>query len=464
MNIIRRLFGKRQFNAAQMSRVTADWILAPIKTNEDIRHNLQVLVMRSRDLAKNNSDYRKWLDMRRKNIFGPTGIRLRMKSRNNDGSQDKIANSIIEREWKAWGHRVGGYVSMDGQHSLESFCHLVDRTMAVDGEALIQKVKGAGPWLFSLHLVDSTLLDVGYNAPRTGGKNEITMGVERDSWGKPVAYYFRPAEDIYGGLTNHIRIPASEIIHIYRKEFAGQARGFPMASAAILDLNMVAGYREAELIGKRTAACQMGIWERPLTAATGTIKFGDTAQDEKAQVDFEPGKFTIAPRGWTLKEMNPRHIGAEMLTMLKSLGRSIANGLGGIAYNDFANDLEGVNFSSMRAGTLSERDGWQMDQQAFISEFLLNIFPEWLAGLLLSGRIDLPLSKLAKFNQPFFQPRCWQWVDPLKDVKTAGESISLQIASPQQIIESAGGDPEEVLERIAEWQEMKRKAKIDAEE
>jgi len=357
MRILDRLF-KRKFTATRIDRNTSDWIVSPIKTNDDIKNSLETLRMRSRDLAKNNSDYRKWLSMRKKNIFGDHGIRLRMKVRNDDGTQDKGANLALQAKWHKWGKYYGGAVSVDGRHSWESFCELVDRVFAVDGEAIVRYVRGYGDWGFSLQLIDSALLDVGYNLPKSNYQNEVVMGVERDQWGRAVAYHFLQDVDSWGTATGRITIPADEICHYYRMEFVGQARGFPMASAAILDMNMSAGYREAELIAARVAACQMGVWERPANA-TGKITF-DGTENEKAMMDMEPGKFAIAPKGWTMKQLNPTHPGQNLPGFLKAIARSVASGLE-VSYNEFANDLEGVNFSSLRAGTLSERDGWKME-------------------------------------------------------------------------------------------------------
>ncbi len=441
-------YEKRRFAAAKMDRTTSDWVLSTVKTNDDIKQNLETLRMRSRDLSKNNSDYRKWLSMRRKNIFGDHGLRLRMKVRNPSGEQDTGANTIIEGEFAKWGRKFGGGVSVDGLHSWNSFCELADRVFAVDGEAIIRKVTGYGGWLFSLQLIDPVLLDIGYNLPRTQYQNEIVMGVERDAWEKPVAYHFLQDVDAWGTATNRIRIPADEIIHLFRPEFVGQARGFPLAAAAILDMNMSAGYREAELIAARVAACQMGIWERPANA-TGKMKF-DEKEQEKLVVDMEPGKFGIGPGGWVLKQLNPTHPGQNLPSFLKTIMRSISSGLD-VSYNEFANDLEGVNFSSLRAGTLSERDSWKMDQQFFIETFCMPVFASWLTMLLLSGKTNLPLSKFDKFFQPVFVPRRWDWVDPLKDIKAHSEAIDLRISAPQEVIEAAGRDPEEVLEMIAQW-------------
>jgi len=460
-NIFSRLFKSksRGFDAAKIDRTTSDWIVSPIKTNDDIRSNLETLRLRSRDLSKNNSDYRKWLGMRKKNIFGENGIQLRMKIRNPDGSQDKAANGIIENEWKKWGKFYGGAVSVDGLHSWKSFCELVDRTFAIDGEVIIRKIYNQSRWLYSLQLIDTALLDVGYNIQRSANQNEIVMGVERDQWDKVVAYHFLQDVDAWGTATSRIRIPASEIYHLFRVEFVGQARGFPMASAAILDLNMSAGYREAELIAARVAACQMGVWERPANSS-GKISFDDKSTDI-ALMDMEPGKFTIAPKGWTMKSVNPTHPGQNLPAFLKTIMRSVASGLD-VAYNDFANDLEGVNFSSLRAGTLSERDGWKMDQVFFIEHFCEPVFSDWLSQFLLSGNSYLPLAKFDKFFQPVFMARRWDWVDPLKDIKAHREAIDMRIAAPQEVIEAAGRDPEEIVEMIQEWNALLTAAGITA--
>ncbi|MCP3965777.1 MAG: hypothetical protein GY718_05395, partial [Lentisphaerae bacterium] len=77
-NLFKKIFSRsaktskilwRNFQAARQTRLEADWILSPLTTNEELRSDLRKLMMRSRDLAKNNSDYIKWLQMRETNII-----------------------------------------------------------------------------------------------------------------------------------------------------------------------------------------------------------------------------------------------------------------------------------------------------------------------------------------------------------------------------------------------------------
>lgn len=452
---------ERRFTAAVNDRTTSDWVFSQVSTNEDIRNNLKTLVVRSRDLAKNNSQYRRWLGMRRRNIIGSQGIILQAKVQNEpvapnaEPTQDLVANRILETEWKAWGARINQACTADGRHSWLSLCCLVDRALAVDGEAFIRILRGPyNRWGLTLAPIDSTMVDVDYNVTGGAGQNAIVMGVEVDEWGKPLAYHLKDTDAMLTAVNvlRRTRVPADQMIHLYRQEFVGQVRGFPSACAAIQDMNMSAGYREAILIGSRTAACSMGVWERPANVG-GKLTFDGAGDDTtKATMDMEPGRFAVAPRGWTFKSLTPSHPGANVGEFLKVIERSIASGLD-VAYNDFANDLEAVNFSSLRYGALCERDSWKIDQAMFVEGFCRIVWRAWLEQFLLSGRSFLPLAKIEKFDHVVFVPRRWDWVDPLRDIKADAEAVALNVLAPQDIIREAGRDPDEVLEELAAWRE-----------
>lgn len=441
---------KRQFLAATSTRYNTDWITQTITANADLKRHLPKMRERSRDLAKNNSDYRKWLNMRSRNIIGDVGFGLQVKSKNPDGTPDKVANSIIESNFLRWGKKKNQWCTADGQQSFRDFCDLVDHTFAIDGEAFVQVIEGANnPYNFSLKLIDSFDIDMDKNLqPMVQGGNKIVMGIELNADERPVAYWYKNKINEDQQYVNQwIRIPAEQIIHVFRREFAGQVRGFPTGCAAILDINMSQGYRESELIGARVAAAQMGIW---VPTAGGNGKFdpdGKGGDSVKPTTDIAPGQFTIAPKGYDFKQFTPTHPNGNFATFIKTIMRSIASSLG-VAYNDFANDLENVNFSSMRSGALSERDGWKIDQQFLIENFIDIVYSRWLAMFLMSGLSNLPFSKFDKFDAAIWQPRRWQWVDPRADVQANLEAVRGLIKSPQDVIRENGGDPDEVLADI----------------
>lgn len=446
----------RGFLGANINRHTADWVLSPIKTNEELKRSLPLLILRSRDLAKNNSYMKKYLSLRADNITGPDGIGLQMRIKNLDGKPDDIANASIEKDWFKWGRKINKFATACGTMGFVEFCRLVDRTLAVDGECFVQKIKGAAnPYGFALRIIDSLDIDVTYNVENlTTSGSRIIMGVELDKYDKPIAYHTRENKtgSYYGG--DRIRIPASEIIHLFEKEYPGQARGIPHASAAIMDLNQLNGYQEAELIGARIGACQMGIWKRVQGLAAKILGDNPASDGVKESYDMEPGAFMKAPNGYELQQLLPTHPGGNFEAFCKAVLRRLAGSLG-VSYNLFASDLETVNFSSLRSGALTERDTWTTKQNFFIENFVEEVFYEWLQMYLLSGLSTLPFSKLDKFHQPEFKGRRWAWVDPKKDLEAAILAIDNGLKDPQAVIADMGADAEYVLDNLAAWKKMK---------
>lgn len=46
------------------------------------------------------------------------------------------------------------------------------------------------------------------------------------------------------------------------------------------------------------------------------------------------------------------------------------------------------------------------------------------------------------------------WVDPEKDSRAAAMNVAAGFASPQDIIERSGADPQELLEELRQWRDM----------
>lgn len=457
----RAKIGLKMFLAGSSNRLNADWITSVIDSNDEIKQYLPKLRERSRDLSKNNSNYRRWIQMGNINVIGPQGFKFQNKASDIvTGKPDKIANDIIERGWKDWCNgrnwKTGySYCSIDGKDVFRDFLRQVYRARRVDGEYFLRIIRGAdNPYLITLQLIDANDIDIEYNVdPKCGECRRIVMGIELDDNDKPVTYYVKQQDTSKTyHLRKYIAIDAKDIIHGFDREFIGQVRGFPTACAAILDLNMSQGLIEAQLVAARASACQMGVLERTGNALGAGKLRGDIAgtDNEKPKLEMEPGKIPYLPSGWTLKTFFPQAL-QDGAVFLKSIMRKIANGLS-VAYNTFANDLEGVNFSSMRSGIQEERDGWKDEQQKLIDELLIRVHAIWLESFLLSGLTDLPLRKFTKFFAPFFQGRRWSWIDPLKDANANETALQTFTKSPQEIIIENGGDPDEVKENILAWE------------
>jgi lambda family phage portal protein len=443
---------RRDFAAAKIANSVNDFTQSLCDLNDDINAGLYKIRARTRDRAKNSCWYRRYIETSQRNIIGPNGIRLNVRARNPDGKLDALANALIENAWADWGKAAN--CTPAGILSWYDLQLWAVQSMKVDGEFFLQKVRGkqGGKYGYALQPMDAALCDVNYNRAKEQSKPAIVNGVEVDEWRRPLAYYFAEnmstLRGVLGGASaNHRRIPASDVIHGFWTEGAGQTRGFPDAVGALVALHHLDKVSEAEVIAARAAACKMGFY-KPESGAGGPGALGDDKDGTDLVSDAEPGLFQILPKGYDFKDYDPKHPTANYRDFVKTQLREVAAGLR-LSYNDFANDLEGVNFSSIRGGVLAERDSWMVQQQWWIDHLCRPVFAEWLTFALVSGQLgNLPVSKYDKFHADSWLPRRWQWVDPLKDAEACKLQRDQGWKSDQQIVAEQGNDLDEVMEQI----------------
>ena len=284
------------------------------------------------------------------------------------------------------------------------------------------------------------------------------MGVEKNQYGKPLAYYIRvnhPGDLPYyterGGTWE--RVPAEEIYHHFIADRPEQTRGVPWMHAAILQLRNLGGFEEAAIVAARVGAAKMGFFTTP-DGDTAPLA-DETAEDGSFITEAESGVFGVLPQGYDFKSFNPDYPNALFADFVKTTLRSVASGMG-VSYNTLSNDLEGVNFSSIRTGVLEERDNWMVLQNWMIESFLDDVFSMWLRFALLNKKIilpngsALPVQKFDKFNAATWQGRRWQWVDPRADVEANVTAINNNLKSRADVIAEQGRDAEDVFAMLAQ--------------
>jgi len=409
---------RRNYDAASQDRLMSAF-LGPVTTGDaELRSTLQTIRARSRELERNNDYAKKFFLMCKLAVVGRTGFTLQNKAKDANGKLDMLANDIIENEWRMWGRK--GNCTVDGRLSWIAEQELFIKTVARDGEFLGRKIRGFdNPWRFAIQNLEADLLNESYNRADSQ-QNLIRMGIEYDAWDRPVAYHLRkkhPGDYFRSKFSSwdYERIPANEIIHCYVCERPTQGRGIPWMHTAVRRLNQVGEYEFAELIAARLGASKMGFYV-PNEEGGAEIVGDDEDEQGNPITEAEPGIFEKLPSGYKdFKTFMPEHPTTQYAGFIKACLRGVASGLG-VAYNSLANDLEGVNFSSMRSGAIEERDAWKSIQGWMISDFVTQVFEAWLEMLLLTNRTFLPYAKYDKFNAPDFRGRVFDWVDPSKDI------------------------------------------------
>ena len=460
-----RLFGLQKrssvFEGAAGSRLTLDWVAPILSPDQECRGNLRLLRARGRELARNNPIAKHFLNMLSTNVIGQNGIRYQSQVRTAAGELDADTNKAIEDAWNEWCEH--GNCTVDGKMSFRAVQDLAMKTEAMDGEMFVRKVRGyPNKWGFALQMIDADQVDhlfsrpggnpsTGYSLlarprPLSGDeKNEVRLGVEVDTWGKPTAYWINPGHPSdFGGSLMRERIPADQIVHLLDVYRPNQTRGLTWFYSVMMPMKMLNGYMESELVASRVSAAKMGV-----LVCKDSASYEQPDSDHPLRIEANPGMLEALPPGYELQAFNPDHPGNAFENFIKTNLRWVASGLGA-SYNGLANDLVGVNYSSLRSGLLIERDYWKVVQKHVAEVFLTPIFADWLRMSLLSGALKLNSRQAENFMKGRWIPRGWQWVDPYKETQAAVLGIAAALQTRDQTISERGGDYEEVFEQLAE--------------
>lgn len=447
---------QRAFSAAMPSLFRASWTTQSADINSEIFWYLDPLRARSRDLAKNDPYFKRYLHLVKQNVVGPRGVRFQCRARDPDGTLDSMANSIIETAWREWS-KVGNF-DVTGKLSRTTAEQGAAVGLARDGELLwrIHRGYSGNRFGYAVQVLEPERLDIKKNEerdPETGRR--VVMGVGLDELGRAVEYHllgapaqsshFQTVDTLRSG--KHVVIPAADIIHGFEVEWPEQLRGLPWGHASMAPLNDLGGYREASLVNARVGAGKLGFWRTPSGDADG---LGDEITDMGAILqDAEPGEQRVVPSDWEYEKWDPTYPLGEFPEFNKHLLRGAAAGLN-VFYPMLGQDIENVNLSSIRGGLQDDREGWMSHQAAFVDLVYAKLFPDWLRWVLTMGLIaPLPPARFDKFNAPHWQPRRWKSPDPLKDSQARALDWGLRTRSVSQFIEEDGHDPEEVFAQIA---------------
>jgi lambda family phage portal protein len=444
----RRKLETRRYAGAEQSDLLMDWILSGVGPNQELRGDQRLLRMRARDLAKNEAVARQFLRLSKANVIGPTGFKLQSQVRFANGNLNQSVNDKIEKQWYRWCKQP----TVSGIGTFIDLQQLLLRTVATDGEMLVMIHEGFdNRHAFALQAIDTALIDTDFNRLASGTENAVTLGIEHDAYGRPLAYWLKQYFNGQSYLSEvgyvqngRRRIDAKRLLHLFIPEQVDQARGASWLNAAVKPLRHLDGYVEAELVAARAGAARLGV-VRP------NDLFDPGQKTDNMRTSFRAGSLQMLPPGYELDSWSPDHPNEAFPDFTKGVMRQTACALG-VSYNALANDLEGVNYSSMRSGLLIERDEWRCLQQWWIASLLQPIYERWLNAALFVGAITGVAGQMPDEDmyEAKWQPRGWAWVDPLKDINAAILAVDNGFTSREAVIGETGGDFEEVVEQLAQ--------------
>ena len=454
LEFLKRLLGgarqERRFDAAKQTRLI-HWTLGMARINGQLKQDYPTMVRRARDLAQNNDFVTGYLENLERNVIGPDGFRLQSLVRDASGAPDQARQTQIRELWEFYQGEEFNFVSSDALQGGREFDVLVLNTLVIDGEVFIwRRPDPASPFGIRYEVIDSLDVDYLYNVERTEDGGRIVMGVRIDARNRPVSYFVRESRSDFYQTGTRFELPASEVLHLFRKRFPGQVRGITRLAAAVLNIAQLDEYKEAEIIAAKLQSANCIIYEK--TGVSDDLGGSANAAGD-VMWDVAPGQAGLAPEGYTAKQITPNHPNSNFGAFFKAVLRGISNSVG-LSYNKAAGDYESVNYSSLREASLEDRETYKTMQRFLIAKWKNPQFADFLRYSLLSGMLPGGFAELPRLLRHKFNPRRFSWVDPEKELKAKQIEFSLRLTDPLTEIEESGRDPVEVLDNWAIYAKM----------
>jgi lambda family phage portal protein len=316
--------------------------------------------------------------------------------------------------------------------------------MITSGEGFAHDVKStdARNNLFQLRLLDSEQVYVSDTRILDAG-GQIISGVEFDAGGKRVAYWVYPKRQGQLFFTAPpVRIPASEVVHLFAPLAPGQVRGISWLSTILLRLHDLDQYEDAQLVRQKIAACFTAFIKVPDDELNGGSGATDNLPPDNG---MEPGAVWALRPGEDVAFSAPPGVG-DAVQFIQLQLRAVAAGIG-IPEHLLTGDLSQVNYSSIRAGLIEfRRRIEQLQYSIVIFQFCRPVWERFVTGSIFSGALSAPdfESNPESYFAVDWYPPAHEWVDPLKDVQADALAVQNGFKPRRQVVAGAGYDVEEI--------------------
>jgi lambda family phage portal protein len=441
----------------------------------DLLPDLGTLSARSRDLARNNGLMAGAMQTMRDSIVGSV---LRLSST----PDYKLLGWERERA-REWGNRTEAlfrsYAETTECDAGRTLNLLGLTTLALggglmNGDALALPMwlpRQGSRWNTRLMMVESDRLAT---PPELSYRADIRGGIQFDSYGAPLAYYFlkrHPGDGLAGllgldgswGLLDWEKVPAftlwgrRRVIHLHDKERTGQSRGRPLVAAVMREFHMAGKYGANELQASLASSLVAAFLESNLDEESAARLFGEDPRSawnqsvKQAQNirNLKGAAVIPLPAGAKLQGFAPNRPNAQFEAFMENVERRIAAGMN-LSREQLLKDFSKTNYSSARA-TLLEVWRYFLGRRRWLVDYWLKpIYELWLEEAINAGEIEAP----DFYTSQYAYTRCRfifggkGWVDPVKEAQAAAIRILNGFSTLEQECAEQGLDYEEVLDQL----------------
>lgn len=413
----------------------ADDLSANSANSPDVRRTLRRRARYERD----NNSYCKGIVATLAGDLIGTGPRLQLQN------SDAAANRAIEMEFSAWCEEV----------DLAGKLRILDLARHVDGEGFalfVNNPKLSGPVQLDLRPLEADQIET----PAYDWADPLAVsGIRFDRWGNPHEYHvlpYHPGDQSAPYSPELFKpYPASEMLHWFKVDRPGQARGIPTLTPAIPLFAQLRRYTLAVLMAAEIAAELAAFVQSNLPPGTD-----EPATDPFELLEIVRGQITTLPQGWSISQLNPTQpttgFGEFVERIIKEIARCLEMpwGLAG-------GDSSGYNYSSGRLDIQTYTRKVKIEREDLVRRLIDKIFYAWLREARAVYQL-IPAS--------LGDPRTWRWtwhwdqfghVDPSKEANAIQTLLAINATTLSRVYAERGEDWLEALEQLAhEKTEMER--------
>ena len=346
---------------------------------------------------------------------------------------DAGLKSLLLKRWNRWTEisDADGMLNWYGQQALAA------RSMFVDGEVFVRMLTGSDGML-RLQLLPPEFIDT------TITRDNVIAGIEFEGSRRAAYYMYEWHPGQPGHLPRSFRIPASEMLHIFRPKTPGQLRGVTELMAILGRLNDLDQFDRATLVKQKTGALLTGLITTPNENPLGASR----AEDGAWTASLEPGTIQRLSPGESMEFSDPPET-AGYADFAKTQLRLIASGLG-LPYNVVTGDLSDTSYSSARVGLIEFRKYIDALQWQFIHMLCRPVFQRWVELEVLRGTLPSFDGGVQEYlDNISWAPPAMQMTDPQREVDAMVRAIRAGLMSREMVVASLGFDLAEVDAQIA---------------
>jgi lambda family phage portal protein len=407
--------------------VNADSLSANAANTPLVRWTLR---NRSRYEVANNSYAKGLLSTLAHDLVG-TGPRLQL------GFADSTVSRRIEAAFKQWTRAVG----------LAEKLRIAHETRIRDGEVFFQFTSNPllpTPTTLDVRLVEAdqcTTTDLSYNDPLA------VDGMKLDEFGNVSEYHFlksHPGDLAMRPNWAHDKIDAKYVVHWFRPDRPGQARGIPEISSALPLFAQLRRYTLATLGAAEVAAMISGVMHTTASAADGA----SVSVESMDRIELERNALLSLPEGWEAKQFDAK----QPISTYPDFKGEILNEIGRCTnspFNVIAGNSSKYNYSSGRLDHLLYYRNVRVERARLESVILYRVFCMWYEeALMVPGLLPPNLPPVSSWRI------AWYWdgfdsIDPQKDASANQTLLETNQTTLAEIYAEYGQDWEEQVRQIA---------------